>query len=96
MGNKYSNQADKSVSGLVREVDALSVKFNFPCFVSFPASPHNIQIFPPESLLQVSKVIRQLIPHLMYWRHLSKQMNTYTCLGCLNEFFTSESQKLKA
>lgn len=57
MGHKWIKAADKLVSRLTREVDTLSVDFNFLCFVPFPASPHNTQISPPESLLQLCKVM---------------------------------------
>ena len=42
MGKKYSHQADKSVSGLVREVDALicEVQFSMLCLFSCLPSQH--------------------------------------------------------
>lgn len=74
MGNKYSKQADQSVSGKGGRCLICGVLFSMLC--PFSCLLHNIQASPPESLLQISKVKRRLTYHSMHWRHLSKQMNT--------------------
>ena len=78
MGHKWIKEAKKLVSGLVREVDTLPVDFNFRCFVTFPASPHNIQLS-QESLLRLSKVRTYISFNT---DDLSKQIHTHVPWLC--------------
>lgn len=95
MGNKYSKQADQSVSGLVREVDALSVEFTFPCFVPFPASCTTYEHLLQKVFSKSAKWKEDLHIIRCTGGIYPNKWIPNTCLGCLSEFFPKSLRSWK-